>query len=77
MQKVLEQYIDERLKGREDIDTKRIFITHTGVSSDVVAKLKKKILSLQPFEEVLETTAGGTISSHCGRGTLGILFFRK
>lgn len=77
MQKVLEQYIDERLKGREDIDTKRIFITHTGVSSDVVAKLKKKILSLQPFEEVLETVAGGTISSHCGRGTLGILFFRK
>lgn len=77
MQKVLEQYVDERLKGRKDIDTKRIFITHTGVSSDVVEKLKKQILSLQPFDEVLETVAGGTISSHCGRGTLGILFFRK
>lgn len=77
MQKALEQYVSDRLKGRTDIDTKRIFITHTGVSSENIAKLKKQILSYQRFEEVIDTIAGGTISSHCGRGTLGVLFFRK
>ena len=77
MQKVLEQYAADRLKDRDDLDTKRIFITHTGVDNEVIAKLKKLILSYQKFGEVIDTVAGGTISSHCGKGTLGILFFRK
>ena len=29
------------------------------------------------FEEVLETTAGCTVSCHCGPDTLGVLFIRK
>ena len=31
----------------------------------------------QPFEEVLHTRAGCTVSSHCGPRTLGILYFTK
>ena len=27
------------------------------------------------FKEILETHAGGTIASHCGGNTLGILYF--
>ena len=29
------------------------------------------------FNEILETRAGGVISSHCGPGTLGVLFIEK
>ena len=29
------------------------------------------------FDEVLETYAGCTVSSHCGPNTLGVLFVRK
>ena len=32
---------------------------------------------LHPFEEVIETAAGSTISCHCGPCCLGVLFFRK
>ena len=29
------------------------------------------------FDAIYETTAGCTVSCHCGPGTLGILFVRK
>ena len=29
------------------------------------------------FEEILETRAGGVVSSHCGPGTLGVLYISK
>ena len=33
------------------------------------------VRSYQPFDEVLHTRAGCTVSSHCGPRTLGILYF--
>lgn len=76
--KVMQSYVDERLTGRKDIDLHRIFITHTRCDPADVEAVRRKILQLQPgFEEILETTAGSTITSHCGPATLGILFIRK
>ena len=34
-------------------------------------------IGLQNFDEIIETKAGGVISSHCGPGTLGVLFLEK
>lgn len=75
--KVIIQYVEERLKGRDDIDTKRIFITHTKCDKEIVDTVRAKIKEFFDFDEVLETTAGCTITSHCGPYTLGILFIRK
>jgi len=74
--KAVEEYVTERLRGRRDIDCKRVFITHTGCAPEVVGRVREIIAALQPFEEVLETTAGCTVSCHCGPGTLGVLFVR-
>jgi len=35
------------------------------------------VQKLQPFEEICVTRAGCTVSSHCGPGTLGVLYIRK
>lgn len=71
-------YVKERLENRDDLDLSRIFITNSGgVSDETVNKIEKLILERAPFKEVLKTTAGCTISSHCGPGTLGILFVTK
>ena len=71
-------YVKARLDGRDDLDLSRIFITNSGVVPDeTVDNIEKLILEREPFKEVLKTTAGCTISSHCGPGTLGILFLRK
>ena len=78
IEKVMLQYVEDRLQNRTDIDKHRIFITHTKCSPEAVQAVRDKIQEIMPdFEEILETTAGATITSHCGPNTLGILFVRK
>lgn len=60
----------ELLKARKS----RVFITHSGIDEDVLHKIKHYIDKLDYFDEVLITRAGCVISSHCGLGTLGILY---
>ena len=71
------QYITDRLKGRDDIDTKRIFITDSGIDESVRQELHELVASLQPFKEILHTQAGCTVSQHCGPGCMGILYYHK
>ena len=76
--KVILNYVADKLRGRDDIDKHRIFITHTKCSPVTVQQVRGKINELAPgFEEILETTAGCTVTSHCGPGTLGVLLIRK
>lgn len=77
MEKSILDYVRGRMAGREDIDTKRIFITHSHVPQEIVDKVRAQISELQPFEEIIETYAGCTVSSHCGPNCLGVLFFTK
>lgn len=78
LKKCVLQYVRERLEGRDDIDTRRIFITESGGYSDAdIEEVRAELLKYQPFEEILHTRAGCTVSCHCGPGTLGILYFHK
>ena len=75
--KCLANYVRERLEGRDDIDSGILFITQTLVSEEAYAAVKHAVAEYSRFENVFETTAGCTVSCHCGPGTLGILFVRK
>ncbi len=79
MEKSILDYVRGRLADRSDIDTSRIFITHSHVPDDIVAKVRTLVKELQPFEDenILETYAGCTVSCHCGPNCLGVLFFKK
>ncbi len=61
------------LAARKD----RVFITHSGCDKEIVDAVRSYLESLQHFDEILETSAGGVISSHCGPGTLGVLFIAR
>ena len=76
-EKCVRDYISDRLAGRSDLDLRRVFITHSGVSPEIVQMAVETVRSLQPFEEICVTRAGCTVSSHCGPGTIGVLFIRK
>lgn len=52
----------------------RVFITHSGCDKEIVDNVTEYLKSLNRFDEIIETRAGGVISSHCGPGTLGVLF---
>lgn len=74
---VLEKYVSEQLADIENIDRKRIFVTHAGCDNQIIDRCAEAVKKTAEFGEVQVTRAGCTISSHCGRNTLGVLFLRK
>lgn len=75
-QKALQFMLDDFNENLPDIDTSRVFITHTGCLADAEF-LKTEILHTAPVNEVLITDAGSVIASHCGPDTIGILYLMK
>lgn len=75
--KCLANYVKDRLDGRNDLDEKRLFVTCTPVTEDCYRTVMEAVNKYGEFDEVYETSAGCTVSCHCGPGTLGILFVRK
>ena len=75
--KCLANYVKDRLAEREDIVRDVLFLTYTPVTDENLTAVKDAIEQYGNFNTVYETTAGCTISCHCGPGTLGVLFVRK
>jgi DegV family protein with EDD domain len=76
-EKCLAAYVKDRLADREDIIRDELFLTYTPVDDNCLAAVKEAIEEHGHFNTVYETTAGCTVSCHCGPGTLGVLFVRK
>ena len=77
IEKVVADYLRDRLEGRTDVDTSRVILVDT-CPDDHLASIARDILGKDGrFGEIVETKAGCTIFSHCGPGTLGILLVRK
>ncbi|MBQ7036168.1 MAG: DegV family protein [Clostridia bacterium] len=73
---VVSKYIEERLSEVE-ADPEVVFLTDAGVDPEVREAAYQKLCEMNIFEKIYKTDAGCVISSHCGRGTLGILFAKK
>ena len=74
MQKVVLDYARDMESALRSAKPDRVFITHSGCDEASVAGVREYLVSLGVFREILVTRAGGVISSHCGPGTLGVLF---
>ncbi len=61
---------EELKKAKPD----RVFITDSSIDPAIRDSVRDYLKSLNVFTEILETRAGGVVSSHCGPGTLGVLF---
>ncbi len=76
--KVILQYVKDRLSDRDDIDYRRIFITHPdAVPQKIVDSVIEAVKSYGSFEEIVDSHAGCTISNHCGPICLGVLYYTK
>ena len=77
IEKVVADYVRERLEGRTDLDTSRVILVDT-CQDDHLASIAREYLQADGrFGEIIEAKAGCTIFSHCGPGTLGLLLVRK
>ena len=70
-------YVKDMEKDLQSARPDRVFITHSGCDHAIVEAVREYLKSLGVFAEILETRAGGVISSHCGPGTLGVLYISK
>lgn len=71
---VIIKYATDREEELLKADPTRVFITHSGCPKEIVQEVVTYLEGLKVFKEILVTNAGGVISSHCGRNTLGVLY---
>ena len=77
MEKVVADYVRERLQNAGNVDTTRMWLVDT-CEDDHLASIARDILREDGrFGQILEAKAGCTIYCHCGPGTLGLIFLRK
>lgn len=72
--KCLEKYILDTLKD-SNIDSELCFITYSSATPEMIDTTKKGLEANAKFKKVVETTAGCTVTTHCGPNTLGIIFY--
>ena len=74
--KALNIMLDDIVKNKDNIHLDCVMVTHTHADSDaeyLFNALKERI----PEAHLEITDAGCVISSHCGKGTIGILYIMK
>ena len=74
MSVLIKQYVDDLKELYPDYDKGRCFITHSCADRELVEAAMAKVKEVFEFDEIIETVAGSIITSHCGKGTLGVLF---
>ncbi len=75
LQSVILKYAKDMEPQLLHADKTCVFITHSGVSDEIAESVRSYLESLNHFDAIYITNAGGVISSHCGPGTLGVLFY--
>jgi len=68
--------LEDIINNKDNIHNDCVMVTHTYADEDA-AYLKEMLGKEVPDASVEETTAGCVISSHCGKGTIGILYILK
>lgn len=72
---VIMKYAQELEEALLQADPTCVFVTHSGCDDAIVNEVVAYLEGLDYFGKVYVTVAGGVISSHCGPGTLGVLFY--
>lgn len=75
--KYVMDYVKDMESDLKNAQKDRVFITHSGCDKEIVDSVRKYLEGLDHFDEILETRAGSVVSSHCGPGTLGVLFISE
>lgn len=74
MDRVIRDYVADLMDELKQARKEHVFITHSGCDEAILAAVYGMLDNLHHFDEIHVTRAGGVISSHCGPGTLGVLF---
>lgn len=73
----LKNYVNDLVAKYPHYDSTRCFITHSCCEKEVVDIVRGLVENSFSFDEIHETVAGGVITGHCGKNTLGVLFISE
>ena len=76
LNKIIGKYADDIIEENPNANLDHVFITHSSEMPECQKVIKEK-LEARGFKNIYDTYAGGTISSHCGPNTIGILFLEN
>ena len=77
MERVVTEYLHDRLDGRTDIDTERVWLVDSAFGPELADVAREVLQADGRFGRILEGKTGCTIFSHCGPNTVGLVLFRK
>ena len=77
MERVVSDYLHDRLDSRDDIDTERIWLVDSAFGSELADAARVVLQADGRFGQIMESKAGCTIFSHCGPNTVGLAILRK
>ena len=76
MKRAIDMMNNQIMDDKDNVDNDFIFVTHSYQEDGakyIIPILKEEF----PNARIVETSAGCVISSHCGKGTIGILYMLK
>ncbi len=74
--KAYELLLNKIYHDKDRLDPEFVMVTHS-LNYEAAQYLKDELSKNLNIENLYETTAGCVISSHCGKGTIGILYITK
>lgn len=75
--KILDKYIVDTLSENPSRDDSLCLITYSSATSEMTKIAHDTLKENATFKKIAETTAGGTVATHCGPNTLGIIFYAE
>ena len=73
----LNRYVEDLAEEYHVYDKTRAFIIHSPSDQEIVDVVRSRVEELFDFNELIDVTAGTTITSHCGRNTIGLMFIAE
>ncbi len=77
MKKALNVMVEDMIKQLQDVDPEFLFVTHSQGYKNYQHVMTKLGPVKSYFTNIMQTQAGCVIASHCGKGTIGILYIMK
>ena len=76
MKVALEKMLEMLINEGDNVDDSCIFITHS-IAPESCDYLLQRVKEIRPNANIYVTEAGCVISTHCGQGTIGVLYTIK
>ena len=70
----VQRFVKNLFKKPDIIDTRTLFITHAGLTTEEIEYIKQETLKILKFDNIIVTEASAAVTSSCGPGTVALSF---